>query len=125
MFDVCAKYGVPPALMVALMSVESGFNPNAISATDDYGLCQINKGNHAWLSQALGVTNFLDPKQNILCGVYILQSHIKNYGTTNQGLHKSLMAYNMGAGGASKLWATGKYTSAYSIKVMTAYDKYR
>lgn len=123
LFEQCKKYNIPSALMIALIQHESGFNPNAISKTGDYGLCQINKSNHEWLSKTLGVTDFLDPKQNILCGCYVLSIHLRNY---NNDYHKSLMAYNMGAGGAkSAYWDRGIYTSAYSIAVMQLYDKYR
>ena len=120
-YNLCVENGVPYELMIGLIETESGFNPNTISSTDDYGLCQINKINHASLSKQYGITNFLDPYQNCLCGVKILSGHLHNY---NGDVHKALMAYNMGAGGASKLWAQGIYTSQYSRKVFAAYQKY-
>lgn len=125
LFETCNKYNVPVALMLGLIEAESSFNPNAVSSAGAVGLCQIMPSNYDWLHETLGITSLSDPKQNILCGVYILSMHMKNYGTDTAGLHKSLMAYNMGAGGASKLWATGKYQSSYSIKVMANYNKYK
>lgn len=38
---------------------------------------QINQCNHEWLSSTLGVSNFLDPMENILCGIYIISGHLE------------------------------------------------
>ena len=38
----CEEYGVPYALALAVADVESRFDPDATSSTNDYGLMQIN-----------------------------------------------------------------------------------
>lgn len=119
-YTLCQQNGVPYELIFGLMKVESGFNSNAVSSTNDYGLCQINKINFGWLSEQYGITDFLDPYQNVLCGISILGSNIKNYGT----YEKALMAYNMGGGGASSYWEQGIYSTEYSRKVMEAYNEF-
>ena len=119
-YTLCQQNGVPYELIFGLMRVESGFNPNAVSSTNDYGLCQINEINFGWLSKQYGITDFLDPYQNVLCGISILGSNIKNYGT----YEKALMAYNMGGGGASSYWEQGIFSSGYSRKVMEAYNEF-
>lgn len=119
-YTLCQQNGVPYELIFGLMKVESGFNPNAVSSTNDYGLCQINEINFGWLSEQYGITDFLDPYQNVLCGISILGSNIKNYGT----YEKALMAYNMGGGGASSYWEQGIFSSEYSRKVMEAYNEF-
>lgn len=122
LFKLCNQYNIPSALMIALIDQESSFNPKAISSKGDYGLCQINKSNFESLRRDLGVTDFLDPKQNIYCGVYKLQFPYHNF---NGDLHKALMVYNMGSNRAQKLWNNGTYTSNYSRAVVALYDKYR
>lgn len=111
-FIQCIKYDVDPVLALAVMKTESGFNPDAVSETNDYGIMQINECNHKWLSDAFGDINLLDAKDNIKCGVYML-SKIK-YPTREQ----KLMAYNMGSVHAKALWEKGTYTTDYTDKVI-------
>lgn len=49
MQDCCEHYEVPYALALAIAEVETHFDPDAVSATGDYGLMQINSVNHEWL----------------------------------------------------------------------------
>lgn len=69
--ELCNENGIPMSLVIAMIDVESSFNPDAVSSTDDYGLMQINKCNHGWLRKQ-GVTDVLDPYQNVLGGIIIL-----------------------------------------------------
>lgn len=100
-------YDIDFAFLMGLIRNESNFQVDVISGTNDYGLMQINQKNHEWLSNAVGVTDFLDPYQNIQAGLYILGSLFEKYDDP----HMVLMAYNMGEGGASKLWDQGIYQS--------------
>ena len=115
--DVCEEYGVSYPLVIALMKKESEFLPDTISATNDYGIMQINQGNHEWLEGELGITDWFDPRQNILAGVYVL-SQLNGY----EDVHQILMCYNCGPSGAKKLWAEGIYTTAYSRAVVEIMD---
>jgi soluble lytic murein transglycosylase-like protein len=99
---------------MGLIKTESEFNPNVISETNDYGLMQINKINHKWLSEELGITDFLDPYQNVRAGIYILKDLFDEYEDTS----KVLMAYNMGETGAKRLWVRGIYESKYSKEII-------
>lgn len=47
--DVCEEYGVSFPLVIAIMKHESEFLPGVVSATNDYGIMQINQSNHEWL----------------------------------------------------------------------------
>lgn len=85
-------YEVDFTFLMALIRNESNFQADVISTTNDYGLMQINQKNHEWLSNAVGVTDFLDPYQNIQAGIYILGTLFEKYDDP----HKVLMAYNMG-----------------------------
>ena len=99
-FYLCKGYDIDWTLVMALMQKESSFRSNIISSTDDYGLMQINKCNHEWLEETIGVTDFLDKEQNIRAGVFVLRKLFEKYTDPNL----VLMAYNMGSNGAEKLW---------------------
>ena len=120
--NLCDEYGVPIELVIAIIDVESTFRADVVSKTNDYGLMQINKCNHEWLTDKLGVTDFLDPYQNINSGVHILLGHLE---VTNGDIELALMRYNNGATGAKKLWDKGIYSTAYTQKIMKAYESYK
>jgi hypothetical protein len=117
----CIEYDVPMELVIALIDKESSFRADVVSNTDDYGYMQINKFNHEWLSETLGVSNFLDPYENVLCGIYIIAGHLHK---TDGDIVLALMRYNCGATGAKKLWDKGIYSTDYTDKIMTAYNSY-
>ena len=111
---MCKNYNVDFHLVMAIMQRESGYRTDIISRTNDYGLMQINKSNHKRLSEVLGITDFLDPEQNIHAGVYMLSNLFEKYQDTNL----VLMAYNMGEAGAGRLWNKGIFTSSYTQTVL-------
>ncbi len=100
MYEACETSGVPFELALALMGNESGYRADVISRTNDYGLMQINVCNHEWLTEQIGVEDFLDPEENIRAGLHILSLFCEKYDDA----HHVLMAYNMGESGAQKLW---------------------
>lgn len=116
MQDCCERYGVPYALALAIAEVETHFDPDAVSPTNDYGLMQINKCNHEWL-QSLGMDP-LTRTGNIEAGLYMIGSYLERYGDTEM----ALMAYNNGPGGAKKLWDAGTYQTDYTRRVMSALE---
>jgi hypothetical protein len=111
---------VPMELILAVIYTESNFRITAISKGGDYGLMQINSQYHDYFSEKYGVTDFLDPYQNVYCGTSILAEHLEKY----ENIHRALMAYNMGAGGAKKAWDNGIYSTQYSEKVVAKYEEY-
>lgn len=114
--EVAEEYEIAPSLVMAIAEVESGGNPKAISKTGDYGLMQINKSNHEWLSEELGITDWLDARQNVEAACYLINWLRSNYDECDD-VSCCLMAYNMGIGNARKLWEQGVYESEYSNKV--------
>lgn len=106
--------GVDYQTVLALMSKESSYTADVVSGTGDYGIMQINAVNHEWLREELGITDFLDAKQSIDAGTEMLARFSKKYADPN----KVLMAYNMGEGGAAKLWTQGVTSSEYSRDIM-------
>ena len=89
------QYGVPPQMALAIASHESGFNPNATNlnknGTTDWGVMQLNDTT----VQTLGVSDPLDPQQNIDAGVGLLAKYLQQYGG-NEDL--ALQAYASGPG---------------------------
>lgn len=119
-YEICADEGVPVTLALAMIEHESGFNPEVISSTDDYGLMQINAINHEWLEEKYRVADFLNPYQNAFCGITIIGSYIEKYGDYG----KALMAYNMGDYGAQKAWENGVTSSSYSTTILDLMQEY-
>lgn len=114
-----AKYmGVPEDIVFAVMEVESGFNPNIISATNDYGIMQINKVNHAEMERLFGYDNMLDPYQNVVSGIYILSTLYDKYETDEE----VLMAYNLGESKAKEYWSRGIMRTKYVDKVVNTIE---
>ncbi len=114
-FYLCKGYDIDWTLVMALMQKESSFRSDIISPTEDYGLMQINKMNHEWLTDTIGVTDYLDKEQNIRAGVFVLRKLFEEYTDPNL----VLMAYNMGADGAETLWNKGIYTTPYVDDILT------
>lgn len=114
-------YNIDFPFVMALIKTESSFNPSTISSTNDYGLMQINKINHERLKKIVGVTDYLDPHQNVRAGMFMLRKLFEKYEDPT----KVLMAYNMGETGASSLWKQGVYETVYSKKIMKQAVEYK
>lgn len=113
-YYLCTAYNIDFSLVMAIMQMESSYQTDAVGATNDYGLMQINSCNHEELTAILGVTDFLDPYQNIRAGVFTLRKLFERYQSTDM----VLMAYNMGEDSALQLWEKGIYETDYTQSVM-------
>jgi soluble lytic murein transglycosylase-like protein len=81
------EVGLDPLLVLAVISVESSFNPGAQSVMGAKGLMQIiPKYHRAKLSQLGGEAAVLDPEANIQVGARILQEYVHRRGTLEAGL---------------------------------------
>lgn len=113
-FYLSQAYEMDFTFVMALIQQESGYTPDVISKTNDYGLMQINEINHPYLQEQLGITDFTEPYGNVRAGMFILRKLFEKYETPD----KVLMAYNMGETGASRLWKQGIFESNYSKSVL-------
>lgn len=113
-FYLCKGYDIDFSLVMAIMMQESSFRSDLISSTNDYGLMQINKCNHEWITKTIGVDDFLDPEQNIRAGVFVIRKLFEKYTDPEM----VLMSYHFGDDGAQKLWKAGIYESKYSQSVL-------
>ena len=87
--EAAERNNMDPALVRAVISTESGWNPNAISRKGAVGLMQLIPGT----AERYGVHNSFDPEQNVEGGTEYLKDLLARY---NGDLTKSLAAYNAG-----------------------------
>lgn len=112
----CEEYGILPDVLYAVMKVESGYQVDAQNGSC-YGLMQIHTINMEYLSSNIGTTDLTDPEQNIQAGAFILGGYLEKYSLTD-----SLMAYNLGEGGAKRLWKQGIHETGYTKKVLESIE---
>jgi soluble lytic murein transglycosylase-like protein len=89
------KFGVDEALIRAVIHVESGFNPTAVSPKGATGLMQLMPGT----ARRFGVANARDPLQNIQGGTNYLRVLLDLF---DGDLRLALAAYNAGEGAVLK-----------------------
>lgn len=121
-YTTCVEHDIPEyyELVLALMQHESQFVDYVVSSTDDYGLMQINKINHKWLAEDLGLYNMLDPYENIQAGTHILSTYLHKYSD----IAAALMCYNMGEATAEYYWEQGIRSTTYSDSILAIYREY-
>jgi soluble lytic murein transglycosylase-like protein len=86
-FEVASAYRLDPFLLLAVISIESGFNPLAESRVGAVGLMQIMPKVHANKFKALGGEKLaLDPWINMQVGAQILREYIDRFGSETAGL---------------------------------------
>jgi soluble lytic murein transglycosylase-like protein len=100
-----ARTGVDPLLIIAVMAVESRFNPIAESDAGAMGLMQVIPGFHKDKLEADAGDPAFDPHANIRLGARVLQEYIRRAGNEAAGLQ----LYN-GSGDDA--------TNAYANKVL-------
>lgn len=113
------EYNIDFAFTMAIIFKESSFRVDADSGSS-VGLMQINRINHEWLSEELGITDFSNPEQNVEAGLFMLRQLFEKY----EDCAMVLMAYNMGESGARKLWNQGIYSTDYVETVFQQADIY-
>lgn len=106
-----AQYGVPASLLSAVASVESNFNPAALSNAGAEGLMQLMPQTAA----SLGV-NPLDPAQAIDGAARLLSSYLGQFGSVPE----ALAAYNAGVGAVEQYGGVPPFpqTQAYVQTVL-------
>ena len=119
-FEIATENDIAFTLVMALIGCESEFDKNAYSATGDSGYMQINDCNIEEMENR-GFEDMFDTADNVGAGVSILRELYDTYGDETE---RVLMAYNMGAGNASKLWDQGIVSSEYSRKIVAREREY-
>lgn len=95
-WDVGRRAGVEPTLVLAIMAIESGFNPFAQSHVGAQGLMQVMTGIHREKYEVFGGRNAaFDPVTNLRVGVQVLKDCIRRAGSVEGGLKYYVGAANM------------------------------
>jgi hypothetical protein len=87
--DVSRAYGLESALLHAVISVESGYNPKAVSGKGAVGLMQLMPQT----AKRYGVADAFDPRQNLDGGARYLRDLLRMF---NNDVSLALAAYNAG-----------------------------
>ena len=113
---VARRHGLDPDLVMAVVSVESGFRPQAVSPKGAQGLMQLMPKT----ASSLGVTDAFDPAQNLDGGTRHLGQLLTLYGGD---LTRALAAYNAGEGAVHRHGGVPPYreTRAYVKRVLERY----
>jgi soluble lytic murein transglycosylase-like protein len=80
---------IQAALVRAVIVVESGFNPRAVSKKGAIGLMQLQPAT----ARRYGVKNIYDPEQNVRAGAHYLSDLLARF---DSNLELALAAYNAG-----------------------------
>lgn len=113
-YTYCNEQNISPAIVIAIIEKESNYNPEAIGDYgNSFGLMQIYKSCHLDRIERLGITNLLDPKQNVQVGVDYLLELFRDDPEPAWVLN----AYNGGRAYASRKEASGEDTE-YAIDIL-------
>lgn len=92
LLTICEEAGVDPLLALGLIQTESNFQPDAVSKSGDYGLCQLNH-------------NYFDPnmtpEENLRAGIGYLGNLLEKHRTTEA----ALTAYHVGHDDGTRSYA--------------------
>lgn len=112
------QFNLDPRLVVALVVVESGFQPRARSRVGAMGLGQLMPAT----ARALGV-NPDDPAQNLYGTIRYLRGNLDRFGWGN--VHLALAAYNAGRGAVERYEGIPPYdeTRWYVYNVTSLYRR--
>ena len=115
--EAAQRHGLDPALVRAVVGVESGFEPQAVSSKGAQGLMQLMPAT----ARDLGITDPFDPAANLDGGSRYLSALVARY---EGDLPKALAAYNAGMGAVARHGGVPPYaeTLRYVQRVLGRYQ---
>lgn len=115
--QVARSHGMEPALLKALVAVESGYNPQALSKAGARGLTQVIPSTAVSLGQHPDA--LWDSKQSLTTGAYYLAAQWYTF----RSWPLAIAAYNAGPGAVKKYGGIPPYaeTQAYVANVLYLY----
>jgi soluble lytic murein transglycosylase-like protein len=107
------EHGIDPALVTAMIQIESNFDPYAVSRKGACGLLQLIPAT----AERFGVKDIFDPEQNVTGGVRYMRWLMDRFDNRTDF---ALAAYNAGEGVVKRYNGIPPYreTEAYVRKVM-------
>lgn len=85
--DSGRRFGVDPMLLVAMIAVESSFNPFAESNVGAQGLMQVIPRYHMdKIGKGKGENALFDPELNVRVGAQVLKEGLRRYGSLESAL---------------------------------------
>jgi hypothetical protein len=117
---IAAQYRLEPALMHAVISAESSYNPWAVSPKGAMGLMQLMPGT----AERFGVSNPYDPVANMHGGARYLRWLLDRFNDPRL----AVAAYNAGEGAVQKYGnqiPPYQETQTYVVRVLDFYQRYR
>jgi len=120
--------GLDPALIRAVIRVESSFDSGAVSGAGAQGLMQLMPGT----AREMGVTDPFDAEQNVMGGAKYLARQLRRFGD----VRLALAAYNTGPGRVNSYHITDpnnpseyeklpRGVRGYVAKVLKYYEQYK
>lgn len=112
-WTLCVKYEIEDYFEYLLCQFfhESRYQQNAVSHTNDYGICQLNGKYHDSFTARIGHPDWdvkTDPYANMYCGVHIMANNIKN---RKGDIDIAMTDYNAGGGYYAKHGVREVYTN--------------
>jgi soluble lytic murein transglycosylase len=127
---IANQWGVPPDLVMAVITEESGGNASAVSSMDAIGLMQVEPGTAVDIASAVGLSpstvlqELYNPEDNVELGTYYLHDMLTLFGGN---VAWALAAYNAGPGAVQHYGGIPPYpqTQQYVANVMALYRLYQ
>lgn len=117
--EAAQYYTLPPALVKAMVAVESSFEPTAISPAGAQGLMQLMPPT----AKAMLVHDVFDPRANVFGGARYLRLLTNDF---KGDIQKTVAAYNAGPGAVKRYKGIPNYpeTQKYVRRVLKLYRHY-
>ncbi len=115
-YSLGAKAKLDPTLILAIMAIESGFNPFAQSPVGAQGLMQVMTKIHSDKYEDFGgKLAAFDPITNLRVGVKVLQGCIAQAGSIEGGLKYYVGAANLASDGGYANKVVAEYARLYQV----------
>jgi soluble lytic murein transglycosylase-like protein len=128
---IAQQFSLPPALVIAVITEESGGNAHAVSSANAIGLMQVEPGTAAQMGYPL--SDLFNPQQNVLIGCTYLADMLNLFGhspsaaanvspalavppgNTSSYLSAALAAYNAGPGAVESYGLVGLFQLPWGV----------
>jgi soluble lytic murein transglycosylase-like protein len=116
--DVALSEGIDPELAFRLVSVESGFSPDAISPVGAIGIAQVMLETAEYFDSGITAADLKDPETNLRIGLQHLRYLLSRYGDEEF----ALLAYNRGTNRIAELLnSDADPRNGYASSIMDGY----